>query len=164
MNREDIHLLHQYNAWAWDRILAQAARLTHDQYVAHAPTPQGSLRGTLVHALMAETLWPVRARGESPTSLLREENAPTFAALHERWEPSRRALSDFIAGLTDEDLEAAIDYKTTKGVPMRNTLWHIFAHLFNHGTQHRSEAAMILTAYGYSPGDLDLIVFLRENK
>jgi uncharacterized damage-inducible protein DinB len=164
MNREDIHLLHQYNTWAWDRVLAQAARLTPEQYTAPAPTPQGSLRGTLVHALMAETLWPLRVRGESPATLLREEDAPTFAELIARWEEARRALSALLAGLTDEDLAAPINYKTTKGAPMRNTLWHILAHLFNHGTQHRSEAAMILTAYGCSPGDLDLIVFLRERQ
>ena len=44
------------------------------------------------------------------------------------------------------------------GVPM----WQMLAHVVNHGTQHRSEAAVILTDAGRSPGDLDMIFFAEE--
>lgn len=33
-------------------------------------------------------------------------------------------------------------------------------HPVNHATQHRSEAAAVLTQFGYSPGDLDLLLFI----
>jgi uncharacterized damage-inducible protein DinB len=38
----------------------------------------------------------------------------------------------------------------------------MLAHLANHGTQHRSEAATLLTAIGRSPGDLDMIFYAEE--
>jgi uncharacterized damage-inducible protein DinB len=41
-------------------------------------------------------------------------------------------------------------------------LWHGPSLAVNHGTQHRGEAAALLTDYGQSPGDLDFTLFLNE--
>ena len=162
VNKNDVVTFYRYSDWARQRVLAQAARVSPEQYVAPAPVPQGSLRGTLVHTLAAEVAWRRRWHGDSPAALLNESDLPTFEVLHGRWEQETQALQDFVAALTDDDLNRTIHYKTTRGSPMANVLWHLMAHVVNHGTQHRSEAAMLLTSYGFSPGDLDLMVFLRE--
>jgi uncharacterized damage-inducible protein DinB len=41
-------------------------------------------------------------------------------------------------------------------------LWHAMAHLVNHGTQHKTEAAAMLTGFGHSPGDIDMIKYAME--
>ena len=40
------------------------------------------------------------------------------------------------------------------------SLWQALAHVVNHGTQHRSEVAALLTAAGHSPGDLDMVDYI----
>jgi uncharacterized damage-inducible protein DinB len=36
------------------------------------------------------------------------------------------------------------------------------AHLISHSTQHKTEAAAILTGLDHSPGDIDMILFFNE--
>jgi len=162
MNKQDIQLLYKYNHWANTRILNAASNLTPEQFLAPASFPHRELRGTLTHALFAEWIWRSRLQGESPTHHFKPEDFPTFDSLRARWREEEKAMNSFVKGLTDEKLSGIIQYKTTKGVVMENIFWQVMVHLFNHGTQHRSEAAAILTELGQSPGDIDLIVFLRE--
>lgn len=69
---------------------------------------------------------------------------------------------DFVVNLTDDRLYNKIQYVSTEGYPHERILWECMAHLINHGTQHKTEAAAILTDIGHSPGDIDLIVYLNE--
>lgn len=69
---------------------------------------------------------------------------------------------NFVSGISEERLNNTFDYTNTSGKPFSRVLWHAMAHLVNHGTQHRTEAAAMLTDFGCSPGDIDLIFFVSE--
>ena len=75
---------------------------------------------------------------------------------------SHAEVSNRLAGLRDEDLDRVVHYKTTTGKPSSDTLGPLLLHVVNHGTQHRSEVAAMLTELGHSPGDLDLLLYLRQ--
>ena len=162
MKKEEILTLYRYNAWANARILNAAAQLTPGQFLTPTAFSPGGLRGTLVHTLFAEWLWRKRWEGQSPTEWLTTEDFPTFDSLHKRWQTEGESLLAFAENVTAEILAKKIHYQTTSGDAKENILWHLMLHLVNHGTQHRSEAAAILTGFDRSPGDIDLIAYLRE--
>lgn len=162
MNKQDILILYKYNQWANAKILHVASRVTPELYLAPASFPHGGLRGTLVHALSAEWIWRSRWQGTSPRTLLRPDEFPTMESLSARWREEEKKLMQFVDELTDERLNQPFDYTSTKGIPFTQILWMAMAHVVNHGTQHRTEAAAMLTEFGHSPGDIDLIYFLSE--
>ncbi|PYM60981.1 MAG: hypothetical protein DMD79_14265 [Candidatus Rokuibacteriota bacterium] len=166
MNTRDIQLLYEYNLWCNARILGTAAQLTDEQFLAPGQFPHGGLRGTLIHALFAEWAWRMRWQGTPPDYhyRLKPEEFPTFAALQTRWMEEDTLLMAFVEGLTDKKLKSELEYTSTEGGRHKRVLWETMAHLVNHGTQHRTEAAAMLTGFGHSPGDIDLIVYLNEHR
>jgi uncharacterized damage-inducible protein DinB len=164
MNKQDILTLYKYNQWANAKILNAVLHVTREQYLAPASFPHGGLQGTLVHALSAEWVWRKRWEGTSPTSLLKREEFPTCESLCTRWAEEEKQLMDFVDRLTDARLADTFNYTNTSGKPFIRTLWQAMAHVVNHGTQHRTEAAAMLTELGHSPGDIDLIYFLSETQ
>lgn len=162
MKKSEILTLYRYNSWANARILDAAENVNPEEFLAAAPFPHGGLHTTLLHILSAEWIWRNRWEGNSPTAVLSLEDFPTFEVLHSRWQTEEALLLAFVEKVSEETLDRTIHYTTTGGKPYENILWHLMLHVVNHGTQHRSEAATMLTGFGHSPGDMDLILFLRE--
>jgi uncharacterized damage-inducible protein DinB len=163
MNKEDILILYKYNQWSTAKILDAASKVTAEEFLAPADFPHGGLRSTLVHALFAEWIWRNRWEGTSPSQRLKPEDFPTVDSLRARWAEEQERLMAFVDNLTDEWLNRVITYKNTQGVEHERILWQMMAHVINHSTQHKTEAAAMLTSLGHSPGDIDMILYLIEN-
>jgi len=162
MNIQDIHLIYEYNYWANKKILAASAGVSHAQFSALASFPYGGLHGTLFHTLEAEWSWRALFQKIDDASELLPADYPDLSAIEARWHVEETALRAYLSKLRDEDMESHLHYTTDEGLHRDRILWHCLLHVVNHGTQHRSEAAALLTEYGQSPGDLDFTVFLNE--
>ena len=161
MKAADIKLLYDYNDWANARVMRTAERVTPEQFIARNKFGWENLRGTLVHIMQAEIVWRHRLFERGDIDWLDAEDFPTVASIRERRDTEIAALRRYIDDLSDEEVNGAITYERG-GETHQDTLWQCLVHLVNHGTQHRSECAALLTEFGHSPGDLDLIVFVSE--
>ncbi len=154
--------LYDYNYWATGRILAASRRASQEQFAAQTAHSFGSLRRTLLHTLDAEYGWRMLCQHNTFAPDLDEGDFPNLEALAQRWQAEEREMRSYLGGLQDEDLDGYVRYTTSSGQKRERLLWHCLLHVVNHGTQHRSEAAAILTGYGHSPGDLDFTIFMSE--
>jgi uncharacterized damage-inducible protein DinB len=165
MNLQDILTIYDYNYWANQRILEASEKVAEKQFLAPANFPYGGLRGTLVHILDAEYGWRMFLQKDNWSAPdLNPEDFPTLASIQERWKSEEQGLRAYLGTLSDADMNAHRVYDTPNGQHRDRILWHCLLHVVNHGTQHRSEAAAILTDLGHSPGDIDFTVFLNSLK
>jgi uncharacterized damage-inducible protein DinB len=167
-------VLFAYNSWANELVLSQAARVSETEYYASFPGLSfGSLHATLVHIFVAELVWLARWKGHLPPEPLKDARhadelarteIKTFQDLRLEWPEQEEQLDAFLARLRDEDVDKPLRYETQYGEPNEQPLSQLMAHVINHGTQFRAEAAVRLTQLGHSPGDFDLIVYIRQLK
>lgn len=162
MNIQDIKFIYNYNYWANGKILAACATVTQEQFLAPAEFPFGGLRGTLLHVVDAEYGWRGFFEGSTFSEDLNVEDFPTFPSLEKKFHDEEQAMRAYLNRLTDADMTRHTKFTNDEGVLRDRILWHCLLHVVNHGTQHRSEAAALLTSYNASPGDLDFTLFLNE--
>src|SRR5438132_12275313 len=135
------------------RVLNAAVGIDPAAWSRERVVGERGLGGILVHALGAHVRWRNGWQGRSDKPRPELEPLPAPGDLRDRWEAEWGALDDYLDDLRDDGLNAIWD-----GLP----LWQTMVHVVNHGTQHRSEAAALLTEAGRSPGDLDFIEFVEE--
>jgi uncharacterized damage-inducible protein DinB len=166
MISEVIQTLYRYNTWANTRILDTATQLGAEQFLASGGTSYDSLRDTLVHTMSGQWIFLERWRDRSPRAMLNAADFPDVASIRRRWDEIERETQAFVVALSDAQLVQDVDYTNTEGQRWTYPLWQQMIHQVNHATQHRSEAAVMLTQFGHSPGWLDFLYYidLRNGK
>lgn len=153
MQPDEIRFLYAYDRWATRKVLAALDGLDPAVWARPNMIDERGLGSILVHQLGAAQRWRhgFQDTGEQPRPEL--EPLPTIRELRARWDHEWNEVDVWLGTLT----EGFVNH-VHEGVPV----WQMLLHVVNHGTQHRSEAAALLTAEGHSPGDLDMIDYAEE--
>lgn len=163
MNKIDLLFLLDYSDWANQKLSKAARQLSADQFAAPQRATYGSLRGMMVHILVSHQVWLSRCRtGRMPAALPEHNEFPDWSSLEDRLQVETSAWRSYLETISEADVQRCVAYTTSRGETFSTPLWQIVVHLVNHATQHRSEAAEVLTQMGCSPGDLDVIWYLRQ--
>ena len=158
MRVADLVVLYDYYYWATYRILAQAEKVTLEQWSGPPPIGDRSLQAILLHTLDTERGWRQSWVGWTDIEPLQPADFPDAASLAARWREEEATTRAYFASLSDDDLQGAFYDFDMPDLPL--VLWQVIAHLAHHGMQHRSEAAMLLTDFGHSPGGIDMVFWL----
>ena len=150
MQVSDIRYLFAFDRWATGKVLDAAVGIDAATWSARNAIDKRGLGGILIHHLGASQRWRHGLSGWDLEPRPEREQLPSVDRLRVAWEVEWQAYEAWLATLDDAWLA-----QTDEGVPF----WQMLAHVVNHGTQHRTEAAALLTAVGHSPGDLDMIDF-----
>jgi uncharacterized damage-inducible protein DinB len=144
MIADQMRKLFAFNSWAWQRVFASVEKLNDQDYHAPRQLFEGTIHGTLVHCLSAESIWLARCEGVSPDSLLDPQEYSGFTAVRENWRPVAANWARYVQGLSDAQCAQVIEYRNTRGNGFSLQLVDILQHVVNHATEHRSQLTPIL--------------------
>jgi uncharacterized damage-inducible protein DinB len=142
----------RYNLWANQTLLTSCEPLSDAQLDATAAGVYGSVRAILMHLFSSEEGYASHVTGRTPTPRLKESATfPGFDELRRRAERSGQALIAFAetAALAELGRVLHLD-KGTYDAP----IYIVLIQALNHGIDHRSQIATILSQQGVELPDL----------
>ncbi len=151
-----------YMLWA-DRVILRSLReVTPEDLLRDTGSSFPSLLQTIAHIAGAEKIWLSRFLGTGLDHFPTENDFTELIPLLVSWEETAAGIEAFLAGLTDEQLEASLAWANSRGEAFNRPLWQPVFHLVNHSSYHRGQIVTMLRQMGYEAAGTDLIYFLQE--
>ncbi len=170
-------LLGQYNQWMNRKLYDAAAKLSEEQLQRDVGAFFKSIIGTLNHLVVADTVWLQRfsRHPSSKLALVEIEGLPKptqldqilfgdLTGLAERRQLLDNSINQWLANLTQNNLESSLNYQSMAGVPGSKSLGSLLLHFFNHQTHHRGQLSVMLSQFGIDIGVTDLLAIVPDNQ
>src|SRR5258706_3470320 len=165
MNNERFSLLFDHHYWAMNTLIEVMSKLSESRLTTQSiHFYHGTAKQTLLHTLDVDWSWMQWCMGLTAKSYLWEVcPLPDLDAMRAFLKEESQRVREYVSGLTEQELEAEIDFGTEAGGPPRRTQrWKILLHIITHAAEHKTELAHFLTECGHSPGELNFMHYLTN--
>jgi uncharacterized damage-inducible protein DinB len=160
MNKKELQLFFEYDAWADRLFFESSAALSGEQYCRDHGASFGSIHGTLVHILSANCIWSARWNKRTPIPL-KPEDLTVLESVKKQWNTYRLDIDNLLRTISEEALQSPFPYTDFKGTVHAQTLWLQMLHKVNHSSYHRGQAAAMMRMIGVKPAGTDFINYAR---
>ena len=163
---EYVRLMAAYSKWQNRNLFEAADTLSDAARREDRGAFFGSIHETLNHLLWGDQLWLHRLAG---TAAPRSPDIPGSTGQHAGWVSlytdrlkTDGEIIDWAERVVAQDLEGELGwFSGAIQAEVVRPRWALVIQLFNHGTHHRGQVHVMLTAAGARPGDTD-VPFMPE--
>lgn len=172
-----IKRLHQHRAWVNENLLAAAATLTDEQLRKTFTIGQGSVWKSLLHMCAAEWVWldallgdgetvfPGDARGKLTGNQLGEGAIKNLAELRERWQSLELRWQEYLAKLTPESLDDAVEkVASSTGQRFASRRADVLLHVATHAHYTAAQVVNMLRQLGVEKLPETMLISLARHE
>jgi uncharacterized damage-inducible protein DinB len=149
----------EYEKDAHAKVLASLGTVTAERRAEPAFQKATSILG---HMVAARRMWLFRLGGNSERPRELFPQAVTISELKSQFEQMHSLWTNYLAKLSDADLQRLFEYKTTEGEPFCNTVEDVLMQLHGHSLYHRGQIATLIRTAGGNPAETDFIFWCRK--
>jgi uncharacterized damage-inducible protein DinB len=149
---EHLRSLFNYNDWANRRIITALKENYSDR-----------ARQILAHLLITEQEYFARLYGKDSTGFEFWQDL-SLEECGARAQEIAAAYEKLLRRFEEEGLDLTAKYRTSEGVAVENTFREHLTHVLLHSAIHRGNIMLQLREAGFTPPQIDYIIYLRETK
>ncbi len=156
----------EYNVWANKLIAEVLCTLTEEEATKELGGSFSSIRKTVQHLWLAESVWLQRLHMAEHVVLPAENFSGDLNDICQRWLTCSEDLFLFTKKIKDErGLEHQFHYTNIKGEFQKSKVWECLHHVCNHSTLHRGQLITYLRQIGVTKiPATDFIAYCRGKK
>jgi uncharacterized damage-inducible protein DinB len=161
---ETMHVLYCYNDWANDQLLLACGQLDDEKLDRPFDVGFGSLRATMMHILIGEETFLLRAQGQVEARWGDENETVLVSRMKERFDDTRHRREMFFMTLANTEMSERRVYRDSFGSLYATTLGDLIVQVCTHSMHHRAQVVNMFRRVGANAPELDYIYWTRKHE